>query len=195
MTSNDVREEYLEYLKSLIIVDEGAPILADYTDLMESLLDFRYLPAPNSSDVDRGTNGKTLRYWFSRHSDFSQDDVTAEIGAPCTFLEMMIRLARDCEDSLGRSGFGNRTGVWFHFMINSMGLGDCTNGNVSIAAVYNAVERVNNHDCEYYGNGGLFTIPNAKESINDMSIWDQHHAFINYIYDLEYEDRKKGIYG
>lgn len=142
-------------------------------------------------------DGINLRYHFSCSCHLPYELVASYFdNHTCSFLEMMVALAKRCEDDfMSDLRYGDRTSVWFRMMFDNLGLYNPA-ANVE-DAIYRCMYRQYNPDGS---NGGLF-IYNPKEPIirygdspyasncldfRIMQIWDQMLICMNDFGSYEY---------
>jgi hypothetical protein len=127
-------------------------------------------------DRNRAEDGISLRYHYCQERHLS-DGETARFmrrDEPCSVLEMMIALARRCEDDImANSEIGDRTGLWFWDMISSLGLRDMDDIHFDERIVRRAVIRFLERDYAPDGRGGLFYLPELHRDLRDVEIWYQ----------------------
>lgn len=131
------------------------------------------------NDMYRAADGVDLRYDYSYEAGVDFLTVRKELeNRPCSCLEMMVALALRCENSImGDPEKGNRTGVWFNVMINSLGLHlDCSPDDEE------AVERWFDLDYSRNGKGGLFYIPGTRRDLRKIEIWSQMMLYLDTFY-------------
>lgn len=133
-------------------------------------------------DENRAQDGLELREDFARETNLPVNDET-----PCSLLEMLIALARRCENQfMHNTDIGDRTSTWFWIMLSNMGLSQYTD-NVCFEDIYEAVEtaayKINNRDFYPDGSdGGPFIIENAPKDLRKVEYWYQMCWFTtNYI--------------
>lgn len=190
---NDVSNAYFEWLCSLIKHGCPAPRSAMYRKLLIFLhdVDFRYsIPR----DGNRYGDGLDLRYQFSKVQNISYGVVTEALdGKECSVLEMMIALAARCENQImANSDFGDRTGVWFWYMVDSLGLTDMTNKKYDKNYCYFVIERFLDREYSADGEGGLFRLQVVDENLHfldlrNYEIWCQAMWYLNSV--LEGEEK------
>lgn len=182
MTRRDIKDDYFEWMFDLVCAGRYARGIS-YRKLLSCLhdIEFTYL-IPN--DANRAEDGIDLRRRYAYDCDL--DDYLynprAQLGGPCSVLEMMIALTIRCEESImDDSRFGNRTGQWFWRMISNLGLGSMNDNNFDINYVEDVIEIFLNREYEPDGHGGLFTVRNCDEDLRDVEIWIQLGWYLNNI--------------
>lgn len=183
---NDVSNAYFEWLCSL--VDNGySTSRSAYNKLLSFLYDcdFRYsIPR----DGNRYEDGINMRYQFSKASGYSQAQIASELdNKPCSVLEMMVALAVRCEDQImSNSDFGDRSGVWFWAMVESLGLKDMTDRRFDLQYCSMVIENFLDRKYAPNGQGGLFHIEVFDENLHfvdlrNYEIWYQAMWYLNSI--------------
>jgi len=166
------------YFKWMMDLIEGP---GEYKKLLHSLhkIDFVYI---NEMDANRQHDGLDLRYRFGYEKDILQENIASTIddNRPCSVLEMMVALAFRCEESIMTNPeIGDRTGIWFWDMIQSLGLNIMTDKVFNQKYVDEFVDIFLNREYESNGSGGLFTIDNPKEDMRNVEIWYQMFAYLD----------------
>lgn len=176
---DNIYDEYFEWLYNLVCEQRySRPI---YRKLLRRLHDtrFRYsIPR----DRDRAENGEDLRYRFALECGHDVPTTLADLGRPCSVLEMMIALAINCEEHImDDADYGNRMGQWFWNMIVNMGLGPMTDDMYNEREVDDIVRRFLNREYEPDGKGGLFRIRGCEIDLRGVEIWHQLCWYLNTI--------------
>ncbi len=188
---NDVSNAYFEWLCGLIRHGCPAPRSTAYKKLLIFLHDtsFRYSIPRDGNRYDDGLN---LRYQFSKADNIPYAMVTEELGGKaCSVLEMMIALSARCENQImADSDFGDRTGVWFWNMVDSLGLTDMTNKNYDEGYCRFVVERFLDREYSADGEGGLFRMHVVDENmqaldLRNYEIWYQATWYLNSVLEGE----------
>lgn len=169
--SNRISIEYFEWLYGLVCGQVRSRSL--YRRLLTRLHEtrFRY---PLTRDKNRAEDGKDLRYRFANLQGYDVPSTIADLGGPCSVLEMMIALAIRCEECImDDTAYGNRTTQWFWNMITNMGLGPMTDDMFDDTIVNSIIQRFLDRDYEPDGKGGLFRIRDCDVDLRDVEIWYQ----------------------
>ena len=147
-----------------------------YMSLLSELFDipFRFDAEIAPNDVYRMEAGSALQFEYASITG-------GYISRPCSVLEVMIALARKCE---------NISGVlqsldWFWMMIDNLGLSTMYERHFNADYVRAVIERFLNRDYSPNGSGGLFYIPGIKEDLRQVEIWYQMCWYQNYILEKE----------
>lgn len=169
----ELNGEYFDWMCDLVNDDDFSQG-NNYRRLLYFLhmVDFAYtIPR----DENREADGINLRYRFGYDHSHSEAVVAALLdNKPCSILEMMVALAVRCEEHImSDPDIGDRTGVWFWEMIESLGLKDMTNENFDRDYVQNVIDRFLNHTYRRNGRGGLFTVKNRIRDMRNAEIWYQ----------------------
>lgn len=136
----------------------------------------------NIMDGNRAADGVDLRYRFADETRRSQVVIACELDIrPCSVLEMMLALAIRCETHImSDDTYGDRTGVWFGIMLDSLGLSYITNDQYSKNRVTDIIFRFMNRQYEADGKGGLFWIPGTEHDMRQAEIWYQLNWYLDY---------------
>ena len=173
----NIENAYLDWMYDLVCVDQRR----SYRNLIEYLhtIPFDYiLPM----DGNRAEDGVELRYIFGRAEGYSQVKIARYLDyKDCSVLEMMVALARRCEDQImWNPEYGDRTHQWFWIMIENLRLEDMDDAFFDEEYVDHVIERMLNRDYGRTGEGGLFVV-DGRFDMREMEIWDQMCAYMNQI--------------
>lgn len=168
-----MREEYFRWLVDLLQDDY---LRTNYQKLLWRLFETEFTWIDEVEyDSNRAKDGIYLRYLFSRVID---EDFDMDIG--CTMLEMMIALARRCEDDIMYDpDKGDRTGYWFWTMIENMGLDAYDDYGYMEHRVDYILDVVLERKYQKNGKGGLFWCAENNTDFRKMDIWWQLNAYLN----------------
>lgn len=135
-------------------------------------------------DRNRFDDGLYLRHRFANAANLPSKTVDIT-KAPCSILEMMVALAARCEDNImADDEIGNRTGVWFWEMIDSLGLSVYTDSQIELEGaepVLDILRRFNLRAYEPDGRGGLFRTDRKDIDMRSLEIWDQAMMHFNEV--------------
>lgn len=152
----------------------------DYRLLLKRLheTEFVYLM---EMDENRAKDGINLRFRFGHERNYSASIITMHFDdRPCSVLEMMVALCLECEESvMDDPDVGDRTGVWFWGMIENLGLNIMNDQRFDIEYVDEVVNTFLNREYQSNGNGGLFTVNNARCDMRIVDIWYQMMWYLN----------------
>ena len=177
----NLRERYFDWMISKITLESKLIDPANYSRLLEYLYNrsFEYYILP--MDGNRSEDGIDLRYTFGYEQNIDQHEIERCLDhRDCSILEMMVALAIKAENIVGDSSLGDRTGIWFWNMMQSLGLlmiGDDRHYNAP--RVIFAIDCFLNHDYSVNGKGGLFTVNDPPHDMRDTEIWNQMCWFLN----------------
>lgn len=170
--TNKLENEYFDWLYNSVC-GENFSEKTSFRKLLMYLhtIEFRYSIA---RDANRAEDGKNLRYEFSIHNGYEdvQDSVLDILDGPCSVFEMLVALAKVCEEIMDDPDYGNRTGQWFWKMITNLGLGSMFDNNFDKEYVDMVINRFLDREYEPNGKGGLFTI-DGEEDLRKVEIWYQ----------------------
>lgn len=184
MDRKELKERYFNWLYGLVFPwdrdQEDDPY--GFQKLLRYLYSVEFY-SPIEKDKNRIQDGVDLRYEFGWTFGFDDYEITVHLDdIPCTVLEMMVALARRCENQFMQdSEYGDRTNQWFRKMIMSLGLRGMYNINYNPSYVKMVIERFLNHDYEPNGTGGLFALKNPTKDMRTVEIWEQLCAYLNTI--------------
>ena len=155
---------YLNWLSEIAIPD------ADQRDLYQKLLlglyseDF-YWSVKN--DGNRAGDGENLRWIFE-----DETGLICEKEGPCSVLEMLVALARDCENEIMYDpDEGDRTGVWFWEMIENLGLGEMDDWCFDLDQFDVVMRRFLDRKYGADGDGGPFYICGFRGDMRRIELW------------------------
>ena len=166
-----IHDEYFEWLYKLVC--ENRYSMPIYRRLLMHLHEVEFtFSIPR--DRNRAEDGEELRYRFAIVHGYEVLTTVADLGGPCSILEMMVALAIRCEECImDDSAYGNRMGQWFWGMITNMGLGPMTNDMYDESQVNIILMRFLEREYEPDGRGGLFRIRNCNFDLRGVEIWHQ----------------------
>lgn len=168
------KDEYLTYIFSLI----RAP--KEYSKLISYLFEKEFI-FTDKRDEARWNDGFDLRKDYCFIHDISYDEAHKFDHVPCTVLEMMVALAKRCEDTFMYDiQYGDRTSLWFWEMVKSLGLYEYTNRNFYEYEIDYKLKQFMERNYSPDGRGGLFTIPNCKYDLREIEIWTQLCWWLDY---------------
>lgn len=167
---------YLNWLSEIAIPD------ADQRDLYQKLLlglyseDF-YWSVKN--DGNRAGDGENLRWIFE-----DETGLICEKEGPCSVLEMLVALARDCENEIMYDpDEGDRTGVWFWEMIENLGLGEMDDWCFDLDQFDVVMRRFLDRKYGADGDGGPFYICGFRGDMRRIELWYQLNFYMKNRYE------------
>lgn len=166
-----IHEDYFRWLVDLLQDDY---LRDNYQKLMWKLFttEFTWIV---DYDSNRAKDGLYLRYLFSRVID---EDFDMEIG--CTLLEMMIALARRCDDDIMYDAeLGDRTGYWFWVMLENLGLDLNDDYGYNERSVDRIIDILLKRKYRRNGHGSLFPCDENETDFRKMDIWWQLNSYLN----------------
>lgn len=165
-------ENYFEWLYSLVAVSENRNPARSYRHLCDLLFnrEFTYF-VPN--DDNRAAEGMELREEWMHSTGI---DVRSSQWFDCTFLEMLVSLAR-------RAAFQTdmETGEWFWIMARNLGWDLCTDNRFNWATaeeIHLQVSDILNRTYAPSGRGGLFPLRGDHEDQREVELWYQLSNYI-----------------
>lgn len=166
---------YFDWLINLVCTSSHRK---SYISLLSELYNipfwFNSAIAPN--DIYRMDDGLALQY---EYASITGDNVSRS----CSVLEVMIALARKCENI---SGVIDCEG-WFWMMIDNLGLESMYERHFDADYVRAVIARFLERGYSPNGSGSLFYIPGIKEDLRQVEIWYQMCWYQNYILEKEGE--------
>ena len=169
---NRIESEYFNWLCDKVISPKDH---LKYYKLLNHLHNFIFVPLLEM-DGNREDDAKQLRYRFGMECDIHRRIIARDLDTidNCSILELMVALAVRCEETIMTdSEYGDRTGLWFWNMVDSLGLQNMTDRYYDKHLVNDVLYDFNNREYKPNGEGGLFTIPNRIADLRDVEIWYQ----------------------
>lgn len=132
-------------------------------------------------DGNRESDGMNLRYRFGDECSYPYTEIASVLDhCPCSVLEMMVALSIRCEEQImSDPDMGDRTGVWFWGMVQSLGLYEMTDKRFDAVIACQAVEKFLIRDYPPNGRGGLFTVICPRTDMSSIEIWYQMMCYLN----------------
>lgn len=183
MTRDELINEYFDWMCQLVS-DKRYKGNRSYRKLLSKLhsIDFTYTI---DMDGNRAADGIDLRYRFGGECDYEDYIITSFLDdRPCSILEMMIALAKRCENIMEDPEIGDRTAQWFWEMISNLGLYDMYDSNFDRRYVEDTIDIFLNRDYEQNGKGGLFVIKHPKRDLRTVEIWYQMNWYLDSILNI-----------
>ena len=178
MTTND---EYFLWLCGKINVSPTGKL--PYHQLAKALYSVQYAPGRDNMDMNRALDGLYLRSEFIQK--FGEAGSAGNRGN-CTFLEMLIGLARRMAFLMESEEKPKRIVEFFWKMLENMGLTDFSdlrfaalNGDRVVAK---ATDYVISKRYGPDGKGGLFPVNHPQKDMRQLDLWYQMHAWLSENY-------------
>ena len=131
-------------------------------------------------DENRAADGLDLRYAFADECGYSRSEIDSELGdKPCSVLEMMIGLAKRCEDSIAYDDeYGDRSGQWFWIMLVNLGLGNFSDDRYISERVSYILDVFLNRKYEDNQIGCPFFVKHPKAPLHQTELWMQLNWYL-----------------
>lgn len=176
----DIKDRYLNWLRRQAMGQDRS-----YDDLLEFLHD-KLFTYTIRMDENRAEDGIELRYIFGLKNGITYEDILSGLGSgrDCSVLEMMVALARRCENQIMVDmEEGARPERWFRIMLTHLGLIDQTNDNFDEEEANYVIDRFLSRQYSYYGDGSLFSVANPRQDMRKVDLWYQAMWYLteNYI--------------
>ena len=171
-----IETDYFDWLCSLVDDQDFDP--SRYQLLFGKLYhtEFRWTI---QNDRNRACDGEELRDIYADITEQDSRTVRMALNFPCTILEMMIALARRCENQIMEDLFvGPRVGRWIRAMLKSMGLVHDVDDLFDEEYVDYIIDSFLDRTYEYNGDGGLFKVDNPPEDMRNLEIWYQMNLYL-----------------
>ena len=157
---------YLEWLSEIAIPDTDKRL--SYQKLLSELYSTEFTWFVKNDD-NRAGDGLELRRTYK-----NETGLLCTNQGPCSVLEMMVALAKKCEDRfMYDPDLGDRTGEWFWEMIVNLGLDRMDDWAFDYDAFDEIMERLLNRKYDKNGYGGLFYIEGTRIDMRKTEIWYQ----------------------
>lgn len=188
-----IKKDYFRWLCDIIEGITDSP-RTSYRGLLYTLFEkefYHFVP----NDDNRSSDGVKLREEYIRLKGLDKPERKEEriaIQGICKVLEMMVALAKRCEDDIMYSPEnGDRTRVWFFTMIKNLGLDIYYDENFdckSQANISRVIDIAVNREYSENGDGGFFPLKNPSQDQTKVEIWFQMVAWLNENYFEEWEE-------
>lgn len=175
MTAAGIREEYFRWMALLVFNPKYMHRGRSWNRLFR-LLDeqpFRYI---HERDANRAADGVCLRNRFGTEIGYFGP---IDPERPCSVLEMMVALAKRCEESmLSNDEYGDRTGVWFFEMIENLGLADQDDARFDRGTCCDILDSWMDGKYLRNGEGSLFRTEDPRKDMRQLEIWYQMQGWL-----------------
>ena len=160
---------FLEWLYDQVLV--RAHRGATYWKLLRQMYQTEYIWfIPN--DGNRAEDGKDLRVDWMRHVEIDAPDHWLDL--PCSFLEMLVALARRMEFEADQT-----TQHWFWHLLENLDFQAYHDGSgYSRNYVTKRMRVVMDRMYDAHGNGGLFPLRNPDKDQRRVELWYQMSAYL-----------------
>ena len=167
---NEIEDRYFEWLSQQAMGQDRS-----YDSLLGFLYNKPYI-ATIRMDENRAKDGIELRYIFGQELGMNQEDILSDLdsGRDCSMLEMMVGLARRCENQIMLDmEEGAQPERWFHVMLTNLGLVSLTDDQFDSEKADYLTDRFLAHQYSYYGDGSLFSVCHPKQDMRKTDLWYQ----------------------
>lgn len=188
MTETELRHLYFEWMQRLVCDDRFSNTQrSSYRKLLKFLDEERYcFEDQHPNDQNRALDGIELRYQFAWEEKHSYNLVASLLdNRDCSMLELLLSIAFRCEDVVEDRTQGNRIGLWFWSMLQSLGLAKMNDRWIRINGYDEARDILNRfyrNEYESDGKGGLFTIEGSRIDMRNEEIYWQMCHYLNKYY-------------
>lgn len=131
-------------------------------------------------DENRAIDGVELRYIFAEEHGIPVNKIDSIFAnKPCSVLEMMVGLAKRCEDHIACDyEYGDRTAQWFWTMLVNLGLGEYSDNKFN----FEQVDKITHIflDRKYKDNqiGCPFFVKNPRAPLRQTELWMQINWYL-----------------
>lgn len=188
MTEHELMHLYLEWMQRLVCDDRFSNTSrSSYRKLFEFLSEERYnFEGQHPNDQNRAYDGIDLRYQFGYEENLPNSMIASLLDIrDCSMLELLISVAFRCEDVAEDRTQGDRLGLWFWSMLQSLGLAKMNDAWLErngFAEAEDILNRFYHNDYEPNGRGGLFTIEGTRIDMREEEIYWQMCHYLNAYY-------------
>lgn len=181
----EIEDRYMDWLRQQAVGQDRS---------YDSLLDFLYSKPYRYTlrmDENRAEDGIELRYIFGSENDIEYEDILSGLdsGRDCSMLEMMVALARRCENQIMVDmEEGAQPERWFRVMLTNLGLISQTNDNFDERKAAYITDRFLAHQYSYHGDGSLFSVCNPRHDMRVTDLWYQAMWYLTENYGDEEEE-------
>lgn len=179
--SNPNRRRYFLFLCRQVRIDKPSKHIRKSYERVAELLHQEAFYAARGIDNDwnRANDAYQLRRsYICQHPETNED-----LRGPISVLEMMVALAKRCEEQIMKSLDGkDRTSEWFNVMMDSLGLldlDDDTPVDHLSEIVGSTIERALMRDYDADGRGGFWACHRPIKDMRNMEIWFQMMQYLN----------------
>ena len=151
MTNDRLTNEYFEWMYNLVCDPDDV----SYRKLLYFLHSQKFIYTI-PMDENRYADGINLRYTFGDKHGYSHPMIASMLDTEeCSVLEMMVALAYRCENEIMcDSELGDRTGLWFMDMLESLGIDYMDDHYFDVDTATYIIDRFLNREYDYDGRGG-----------------------------------------
>lgn len=174
---NKVEQLYFKYLINSVCSKEEK---STYSMLLMRLFETEFV-SYDEFDDNLVENSLGMRDEFYKFSETGRKMalIYGEIDFNCTVLELMVYLSIKIEDTImSNNDFGDRTGLWFWSMIDSLGLKNFDNFGYDEEKIDHILTNFIEKKYQKSGKGGLFTVKNPSKNERIENIWSQAMNFL-----------------
>lgn len=161
-----MNNEYFDWLVSFTGSERET---AMYSNLLRHLHK-RYFDYIINEDNCRNADGIRLRTTFAEQTGIYIYDLPRDRA---TILEVMVALSIRMEDTMFDPSYGDRTGVWFWGMVQSLGLLYMFDSQYDEASIDETIDNLILRRYLPNGHGGLFTLDHEQVDLRKIGIWTQ----------------------
>ena len=177
-----IEEDYFNWLYDSVC-DSSYTRSLSYYDLFSYLYTTEFYWSIDK-DENRAIDGINLRYIFAE--DYRINTNTEKwntfVSQPCNVLEMMVALARRCEEAIACDDYyGNRTSQWFWTMVVNLGLGEYSDSKFDFDQVNEIVHIFLDRKYEDNEIGCPFFVKNPRAPLHKTELWMQLNWYLSEI--------------
>lgn len=180
----EIEDRYEDWLRHQAMGQDRS-----YDDLLDFLHSKPYVYTLRM-DENRAEDGIELRYIFGSEYGIEYEDILSGLdsGRDCSMLEMMVGLARRCENQIMVDmEEGAQPERWFRVMLTNLGLISQTNDNFDEEKADYITDRFLAHQYSYHGDGSLFSVVHPRHDMRTTDLWYQAMWYLTENYSEEEE--------
>ena len=179
---SEIEDGYVAWLKNQAMGQDRS-----YDELLNFLYEKTYFFTLRM-DENRAEDGIELRYIYEMENGID-DESGLDPGRDCSMLEMMVGLARRCENQIMVDmEEGAQPERWFRVMLTNLGLISQTNDNFDEGKADYITDRFLAHQYSYHGDGSLFSVCNPRHDMRTTDLWYQAMWYLTENYGDEEEE-------
>lgn len=180
---NEIELRYIDWLRYQAMGQDRS-----YDELLDFLYNKPYVYTIRM-DENRAADGVELRYIFGLENGIDYEDISSGLdsgGRDCSILEMMVGLARRCENQIMVDmEEGAQPERWFRVMLTNLGLASQTNDNFDEEKADYITDRFLAHQYSYHGDGSLFSVCHPRHDMRTTDLWYQAMWYLTENYGEE----------
>ena len=168
-----ILENYIRWLCDDVGLDYGR-----YSEVASAMLTFEFNDSVGN-DINRTWDAIANREDFEHEYDVEVDIHDLD---HCGVLEMMVVLARRAADVMYDAYKEDQTEYYFDVMFRNLGLDKYDDDHFNYLKVVTILQKMNNHEYDEHGKGGLFRFKCARKDVKEAEVWSQMNWYLTEKY-------------